>query len=95
MKKPSFAIEEMGVGKIFQISPEGKNPINILYGGDFLVATKYTERGVSGYLASVLEREGTASVDGEVHVHIEWEFLELVGESFWYKQQKEDESGNS
>lgn len=95
MRKPSIGLDELVIGKMFQISPEGKDPVQVMYGGDFLISTEYLERGVRGYLASVLETEGTVRLDdGVAHALIDWKYLELVGEVNWYRKQKE-ENGKS
>ncbi len=94
MKKPKTELNKLVFGKIFQINPEGKDPIQVMHGGDFLIAMEYFEKGVRGYLASVLESEGTVRYDGVAHLLVDWKYLEHVGSAHWFRKQKE-ENGNS
>lgn len=94
MDKPDYDLKEIPMGQIFQISPEGLDPTQVEYGGDFLIALKYEEWGVYGYLAMVLDKPNINRSSGAAFVNINWKYLQFVGSCFWVKQQKE-ENGNS
>jgi len=95
MKKPDAELSELVFGKIFQINPEGKDPVQVQFGGDFLIATQYFERGVMGYLACASEQEGMTRFKGRAYLMVEWKYLELVGSVEWFKEREKDGESNS
>jgi hypothetical protein len=96
MEKPNINLNELSFGKIFQISPEGLDPTQVSFAGDFLVSTEYSEHGVYGYLASVYERSQVPRTHGLAYMQIEWKYLECVGAVEWLRQnKKEEENGES
>lgn len=94
MEKPNYDLKEIPMGQIFQISPEGLDPMQVEYGGDFLVALEYKEWGVFGYLATVFDRPNLVRADGIGYLNVKWTYLQYVGSAFWVKQTKE-EHGNA
>ena len=96
MQKPDVDLETLSLGKIFQISPEGKDDVQVRYGGDFLIATEYFEWGVMGYLANVYEHPGISRYKGVAYIRVGWAFIECVGSSFWFrKDEMEEKDGKS
>jgi hypothetical protein len=88
MIAPNFEdIENMTPGKIFQIDPTKKEPVNVMYGGSFLIATKYTENFVIGYLALVNDLQNIVRFQDFAFSKINWEDLEFVGQVEWFKSQ--------
>lgn len=94
MEKPDVDVSTLSVGKIFQIDPIGKDPIQARNGGDFLIATGYQDDFVIGYLASVYDQGAMTRFKGRAYLKIPWKYLECLGAVFWYKNEKEeDEKG--
>lgn len=90
MQKPNVDLSTLTKGKIFQISPEGKDMINIQYGGDFLISCEYHEFGVQGYLACANEQEGILRYKGLAYLRVNWKDLHCVGSVEWFKQIEEE-----
>ncbi len=96
MEKPDIDLETISLGKIFQISPEGNTPIQVKYGGDFVVATEYLDQGVQGYIANVYDQGPMVRIHGVSFVRVPWELVECVGAAQWFRKDKrEEENGES
>lgn len=81
-------IDLLPSGQIFQISPEGLDPINVGYGGDFLVGSEYYSWGVRGYVATTGEHSDLVRFRGFAYLTINWKYLEFVGSCFWFRDNK-------
>lgn len=88
MDKPNYNLNEIPVGQIFQISPEGIDPVQVEYGGEFLIGTQYEDWGVQGYLCSLIERPNLVRYKGYAFLRVDWKYLEFVGSVFWLRQDK-------
>lgn len=94
MEKPDVDVSTLTVGKIFQIDPIGKDPVQVKHGGDFLIAVDYHEDFVMGYLATVYDPGAMTRFKGRAYLTVTWKYLECIGSVFWYKAEKEeDEKG--
>lgn len=82
-------------GQIFQISPEGTDPMNVEYGGEFLIGSEYFNWGVQGYLACVYEIPGLVRYKGAAFLRVKWEYIEFVGSAFWFRKDKEEPISSS
>lgn len=91
MDKPDIDLSTLSFGKLFQISPEGKHDIQVRYGGDFLIATEYSEEGVKGYLANIYEHPGSTRHKGVIYLLIAWDLIECVGSCYWFRKNDPEE----
>lgn len=89
MKKPECELDSLSFGKILQIDPMGKDPIQVMYGGDFLISCAYSDKGVTGYLASVSDQTGHQRSLDRIYLTIDWKYLTCVGSVEWFNQIEE------
>jgi len=90
LERPDIPLEQLSIGKMFQISPEGKDSVQLVYGGDFIIATEYEESGVVGYMANVYDQSNSARTNGVINILIPWKYLHCVGSVHWFREQKKE-----
>lgn len=95
MEKPNYDLHLIPVGQIFQICPEGLDPVEIEYGGDFLVGDKYEDAGVYGYLACVGHKPNLTRWKGFAYLRVKWKHLQFVGSCHWFRKKITEENGES